>query len=150
MANLGVHVYEQATSLSTPVVADAGIPYVVGVAPSHAASSPGKAYTPVLCTSWAEAVEKLGFSYDWETYTLCEFMYSHFQLFGCQPVIFCNVFDHTRMQKAGEGRDYAVLEHRIFIPFGFVHDDKLLVTCVKKADSDKVITADNLLAEDED
>lgn len=150
MANLGVHVYEQATSLSTPVVADAGIPYVVGVAPSHAASSPGKAYTPILCTSWAEAVEKLGFSYDWETYTLCEFMYSHFQLFGCQPVIFCNVFDHTRMQKAGEGRDYAVLEHRIFIPFGFVHDDKLLVTCVKKADSDEAVTADNLLVEDED
>ena len=118
MANLGVHVYEQATSLSTPVVADAGIPYVVGVAPSHAASSPGKAYTPVLCTSWAEAVEKLGFSYDWETYTLCEFMYSHFQLFGCQPVLFCNVFDPAAMQKTGEGKDYAVSEHRISIPFG--------------------------------
>ncbi|MCI8757353.1 MAG: phage tail protein, partial [Oscillospiraceae bacterium] len=102
MANLGVHIYEQATSISTPLVADSGIPFVVGLAPSHAAASPGKAYTPILCTSWKEAVEKLGFSYDWDTYTLCEFMYSHFQLFGCQPVIFCNVFDHTKMQKAGE------------------------------------------------
>ena len=92
MANLGVHVYEQATSLSTPVVADAGIPYVVGRRPIACRIQPGKAYTPVLCTSWTEAVEKLGFSYDWETYTLCEFMYSHFQLFGCQPVLFCNVF----------------------------------------------------------
>ena len=89
MANLGVHIYEQATSVSTPLVADSGIPFVAGLAPSHAAASPGKAYTPVLCTSWKEAVEKLGFSYDWDTYTLCEFMYSHFQLFGCQPVIFC-------------------------------------------------------------
>ena len=150
MANLGVHVYEQATSLSTPVVADAGIPYVVGVAPSHAASKPGKAYTPVLCTSWAEAVEKLGFSYDWETYTLCEFMYSHFQLFGCQPVLFCNVFDPAAMQKTGEGKDYAVSEHRISIPFGFIHDEKLIVTCVKKTGSDEAVTTDDLLVEDED
>ena len=150
MANLGVHIYEQATSISTPLVADSGIPFVVGLAPSHAAASPGKAYTPILCTSWKEAVEKLGFSYDWDTYTLCEFMYSHFQLFGCQPVIFCNVFDHTKMQKAGEAKDYDVTEHKISIPFDTVHNEKLIVTCVKKTGSDDPIAEDNVLAEDED
>lgn len=46
MANLGIHIYEQATSISTPLVADSGIPFVVGIAPSHAAASPGKAYNP--------------------------------------------------------------------------------------------------------
>ncbi len=35
--NLGVHVYEQATSVSTPVTADVGVPYVVGLAPVQAA-----------------------------------------------------------------------------------------------------------------
>lgn len=38
--NLGVHVYEKATAVSTPVVADVGIPFVVGLAPTHAAASP--------------------------------------------------------------------------------------------------------------
>ena len=93
MPNLGVHVYEKTTAVSTPVVANSGIPFVVGTAPVHAAAKPAKPGVPVLCTSWTEAVEKLGFSYDWKTYSLCEFMYSHFKLFGCQPVIFCNVLD---------------------------------------------------------
>lgn len=93
MAILGVRVYEQATSVSTPNVAKVGIPFVVGTAPVQSAEKPAKSNTPVLATSWDEAVEKLGFSYDWKKYTLCEFMYSHFQLFGCQPVIFCNVMD---------------------------------------------------------
>ena len=91
MANLGVHIFEQATSVSTPKVATVGIPFVVGTAPVQSAEKPAKPNMPVLATSWNEAVEKLGFSYDWDSYTLCEFMYSHFQLFGCQPVIFCNI-----------------------------------------------------------
>ena len=61
MPNLGVHVYEKATAVSIPVVADSVIPYFVGTAPVHTAA---KHNYPVLCTSWDEAVEKLGFSYD--------------------------------------------------------------------------------------
>ena len=55
--NLGVHVYEKATAVSTPVLADVGIPFVVGAAPAHAAADPAKANVPVLATSWDEAVE---------------------------------------------------------------------------------------------
>ena len=100
MANHGVYVSEQATSVSTPVVADSGVPFVVGAAPVQSAATPAAAGVPVLCTSWAEAVEKLGYSDDWGSYPLCEFMYSHFQLFGCQPVIMCNVLDVADMKEA--------------------------------------------------
>ena len=74
--NHGVYVSQQATSVSTPVVAESGVPFVVGLAPVQAADKPAAPGTPVLCTSWSEAVEKLGYSDDWATYTLCEFMYS--------------------------------------------------------------------------
>lgn len=117
MPNLGIHVYEKATAVAIPVVADVGIPFVVGLAPAHTAAKPAKANVPVLCTSWDEAVEKLGFSYDWEKYTLCEFIYSHFQLFGCQPVIFCNVLDTSTMKKAMEAKEYDVSDHKITLPF---------------------------------
>ena len=40
------------------------------------------------------------YSDDWATYTLCEFMYSHFKLFACQPVIFCNVLDIATAKEA--------------------------------------------------
>lgn len=128
MSNLGIHVYEKATAVSTPVVANSGIPFVVGLAPSHAAAKPARANVPVLCTSWDEAVEKLGFSYDWKTYTLCEFMYSHFQLFGCQPVIFCNVLDAAAMKKPLEAKEYDVSDHKITLPFATLCDDTLTVS----------------------
>ena len=120
--NLGVHVHEKATAVSTPVLADVSIPFVVGAAPTHAASDPAKANVPVLCTSWDEAVQQLGFSYDWKKYPLCEFMYSHFQLYGCQSVVFCNVLDSTktgmRDSEAGNGKDpITVADHRALIPF---------------------------------
>ena len=117
MPNLGIHVYEKATAVTIPVVADVGIPFVVGLAPVHTAAKPAKANVPVLCTSWDEAVEKLGFSYDWKKYTLCEFIYSHFQLFGCQPVIFCNVLDTDTMKNTLEAKEYDVSDHKITLPF---------------------------------
>ena len=116
MAILGVRVYEQATSVSTPNVAKVGIPFVVGTAPVQSAEKPAKSNTPVLATSWDEAVEKLGFSYDWKKYTLCEFMYSHFQLFGAQPAIFCNVLDPAKMKAATEPKDYPVINHQVVLP----------------------------------
>ncbi len=120
--NLGVHVYENATAVSTPVLADVSIPFVVGVAPVHSASDPAKANMPVLATSWDEAVAQLGFSYDWQKYPLCEFMYSHFKLYGCQPVVFCNVLDSSRASmkdsEAGDGQTAVpVVEHQASIPF---------------------------------
>lgn len=116
MATLGVHTYEQATSVSTPNVAKVGIPFVVGTAPVHTAAKPAKANVPVLATSWEEAVEKLGFSYDWKKYTICEFMYSHFQLFGCQPVIFCNVLDPAEMKESVEPSAYLVTGRQAVLP----------------------------------
>ena len=60
MADHGVFVSQQATSVSTPVLADSGIPFAIGTAPVQSAAAPGKAGIPVLCTSWDEAVEQLG------------------------------------------------------------------------------------------
>lgn len=51
MPNLGIHVYEKATAVAIPIVADVGIPFVVGLAPVHTATKPAKANVPVLCTS---------------------------------------------------------------------------------------------------
>lgn len=85
--NHGIYVTQRATSVSTPNTADVGIPFVVGAAPLASAEKPAKAGTPVLCTSYEEAVEQLGYDEDWKTYPVCEFIYSHFKIFGCQPVV---------------------------------------------------------------
>ena len=127
MANHGVSVSEQTTSVSTPVVADSGVPFVVGAAPVHSAAAPGAPGLPVLCTSWAEAVEKLGYSEDWGSYPLCEFMYSHFQLFGCQPMIACNVLDIADMKDSEAASDVAVADHKAKLPIAAIDDENLVV-----------------------
>ena len=125
--NHGVYVSQQATSVSTPVVAESGVPFVVGLAPVQAADKPAAPGTPVLCTSWSEAVEKLGYSDDWATYTLCEFMYSHFKLFACQPVIFCNVLDIATAKEASAAADVAVTEHKVKLPIAAINDSALVI-----------------------
>lgn len=127
MANHGVYVYEIDTGVSTPVVAKTGIPFVIGRAPVQAAETPAAVGVPVLCTSWAEAVKKLGYSEDWGNYTLCEFMYSHFKLYGCQPVIFCNLLDPADMKSAVAAADKAVVDHKIMLPIAAINSAALVV-----------------------
>lgn len=115
--NHGVYVSEQGTSVSTPVVADSGIPFVVGAAPVQSAENPASAGVPVLCTSWDEAVEKLGYSDDWDNFDLCEFMYSHFKLFGCAPVIFVNALDPSSDKEAVTAAAMDVEDHQVELPF---------------------------------
>ncbi len=112
----GVTSRQQATSVLTPAVAESGIPFVVGTAPVQAAENPAAVGQPVLCTNWDEAVAKLGYSDNWQEYTLCEAMYSHFKLFSCQPIILCNVLDVANMQEEVAAADLPVVKHKISLP----------------------------------
>lgn len=93
----GVKASEVATSILTPVSTTAGLPVVFGTAPVHLTSDP-TAYVnkPVICYSWNEAVSALGYSPDWDKYTLSEVMYSEFKLYGVKPIVFINVLDPTK------------------------------------------------------
>lgn len=127
MANHGVFVSQKATSGAVPVVAQSGVPFLVGAAPVQSAETPGAAGIPILCTSWQEAVSRLGYSDDWDSYNICEFIYSHFQLFGCQPVIVCNLLDISSMKTAVPAADVAVSDHKAKLPIEAINDDKLVV-----------------------
>ena len=89
----GVYGSEVPTSIVPPARISAGLPVVFGTAPLHLAKSAAPANKPVLCYTYAEAVAQLGYHSDWESYTLCEFMKSHFALFNVAPVVFVNVLD---------------------------------------------------------
>ena len=51
-------------------------------------------------------------------------MYSHFQLFGAQPAIFCNVLDpgDADMRKPAQSKAYDVAEHRVTLPLDAIHE----------------------------
>ncbi len=94
MSNHGITILEQATSFAPPVVASAALPVFIGTAPVHRTVSPAAAVQkPIVAHSYAEAVAALGYSDDWESWTLCEAMDAQFRQFGVAPAVFINVFD---------------------------------------------------------
>ncbi|WP_298029342.1 phage tail protein [uncultured Dysosmobacter sp.] len=112
----GVSTRQVDTSVSTPVEADCGVPFVVGVAPVHTVED-GKTNEPIMCMSYAEAVSALGYSDDWQKYPICEMIYSQFQLYGVAPVVFVNVLDPTKHKETVAETKYPVADGQVLLPF---------------------------------
>lgn len=145
----GVKASEVATSVVTPVSTTAGLPVVFGTAPVHLTSDP-TAYVnkPVICYSWDEAVKALGYSADWDKYTLSEAMYSEFKLYAVSPIVFINVLDPAKHKKSVTGQELALTSG-----VGTVSDAVLLDTLVvkgTKGGSAATIDTDYTAAYDDD
>lgn len=127
----GVYVSEKAYGVSAPIVIPSGVAFVVGSAPVQAAANPAKPGIPVACGTWEDFVNAFGYSDNWESYTLCQFAYSAFKLYGISPVIFCNVLDPATMYESVEAEAMTVTEHKVVLPLEAINDANLVV---KKAD----------------
>lgn len=97
----GVTTTEIPTSLIPPVTSTPGLPVVFGTAPINLVDGVPAVNKPILAYTYAEAVQQLGYSDDFDKYTLCEFMSSHFSLFNVAPVVFINVLDPEKHNKDG-------------------------------------------------
>ena len=85
---------ETPDSYIAPQVSSAGVLVAVGTAPVNQAADPAAAVNvPVIAYSFAEAKAQLGYSDDFENYTLCQIMDNSFRKAGVGPVIFINVLD---------------------------------------------------------
>lgn len=72
----------------------------IGTAPVHMVADGGKnVNSPIVCENIAQARAKLGYSEEWEKYSLCEAMKAHFLLGGVGPVIFINVLNPAKHKK---------------------------------------------------
>ena len=72
------------------------LPVYVGTAPIQQLSDySGAINTPLLISSFDDAKSKLGYSDDWNTYTLCEAIYAHFKnpIQPIGPIVVINVLD---------------------------------------------------------
>jgi len=96
----GIKITESPTTMPMPTQAANGAVVVFGTAPVNMAADPSASVnTPILCTTYDEAVEAFGYSDDFLNYTICASIYAHFAKEGSGPVIFVNVLDpdlHTK------------------------------------------------------
>lgn len=127
----GVSILENPTSVLAAVTANSGLPVVFGTAPIHLAKDTSYVNKPFLAYSKAEAVAALGYSDNWGSYTLCEFMKSHFDLFNVSPVIFVNVLDPVAHKKTTTDNSIAITNGKS----GISQEGVLLGTLVVKLTS---------------
>ncbi len=126
----GVRVLEDETTLAVPVSGTAGLQVVIGTAPINLAKDPkATVNTPILCNSFSDCVEKLGYSDDFSAYTLCQSMYTSFKAFAISPVIFINVLDPATHTKDNAEKQYTVTNMQVHLE----EDGILLDTLVVKA-----------------
>lgn len=111
----GVRVVEEATT-DPPVVGTVGLQVVVGTAPVHLADDPeASVNVPVLCNNMQEARKKLGYSEDFESYTLCQSMYASLLTYAVAPVVFINVLDPKKHSKENPSKEYGVVNGQAVI-----------------------------------
>ena len=103
----GISTQEIPTSIVPSVTTSSGLPVVFGTAPVNMVENV-PVNKPILCFRYAEAVKQLGYSGNFEDYTLCEFMSSHFSLFNQAPIVFINVLDPKKHKKDGEPKTLTV------------------------------------------
>ena len=133
----GIKTSQAATSVSTPVVTASGIPFVVGTAPIHTVG--GKTNEIILANNYSEAAAALGYSDDWDKYTLCEFMYSHFKLYNMGPVLFVNVLDPAENKKTVPAAQYSITDNIAKLPLDAI---KSTVKVTSTAEGDVTYNAD--------
>lgn len=134
----GIKTSEQATALATPAAVSVGITFAVGTAPVY--QGEGAVNKLVYANNYAEAVAALGYSDNWEDFTLCEVMKTHFELYGVSPVIFVNVLDPAEHKESVESAEVALVDGRAELP----------ETAVKSTVVVKAASAGDALAEGTD
>lgn len=99
----GVYILEEGTALTAPITSGSSIQVVIGTAPVHMVEDPATVVNvPILANSAAEAMAALGYVDDFKNFTLCQTMYATNNLFQVSPVVYINVLDPSKHNKAME------------------------------------------------
>lgn len=129
----GAYVQEVNTTIAVPRKNETGMHVIFGTAPIHKSKDPeGAVDKLILANTYEEAVEKLGYSEDYEKYTLCQAMDAYFKIFAVGPVMLCNVLDPAKHKKDNAEKEYRVTEKQIVLDENDVLPSSVVV---KKADS---------------
>ncbi|WP_121614791.1 phage tail sheath family protein [Virgibacillus halodenitrificans] len=90
----GIRIEENPTTFDQPMQSLSSLQVVFGTAPINMAENvPGAVNTPIIASTFEEAKRKLGYSENWNSYTLCEAMDASLKRIKVGPVAFINVLD---------------------------------------------------------
>lgn len=122
----GITANESPTKLLA-TVSDGITPVYIGTAPINMCVE-RNINEPILCNSYAEAVENFGFIKDFENYTLCEAIDAHFSKFNIAPIVLINVLDTTRHKKEISQKEIVQKEKKYVLEDVGILPETLVIT----------------------
>lgn len=146
----GVYNSEIDTSLTAPIQGSAGLQVIFGTAPIHLSRDPAAAVNkPMLCYSFAECSQNVGYSDNFKDFTLCQSIDACFRVFNIAPIILVNVLDpkkasHTTVNAA---EDCPVVDGQVVYTKPYTLLDTLVV---KNGDAELVAESDYIATHDND
>ncbi|MGB8452731.1 MAG: phage tail sheath family protein [Anaerocolumna sp.] len=124
----GIISSEVATQIAKPATIESAIGVVIGTAPVNLLSNPyGAVNVPILISNFNEAAEKIGFTYDFKNYTICQSIYSRFVVFKMSPLVVINVLDPAKHKTDIADAAFTVANGKISIDAQGILLDKVAV-----------------------
>ena len=145
----GVYNSEIDTSLTAPIQGSAALQVIFGTAPIHLSDDPAAAVNkPMLCYSFKECQQNVGYSDNFQDFTLCQSIDACFRVFNVAPIILVNVLDPRKSAhvKENAAEDCAVVDGQIIYTKPYVLRDTLEIKdgeTVLERDTDYVAQHDN-------
>lgn len=134
----GITITEKNMTPTAPRPPAYSTPFFIGTAPVNLVANP-LVNVPLLVRSYEEAVSKVGFSYDFENFSLCEAIHSHFVLHGLgSPMIIANILNPDKHFEAVTASVKPVIKRALTIEEQGVIANSVVV---KSSDSANTYTA---------
>lgn len=126
--NHGIISSERATAIERPSSIESAIGVVFGTAPVNMLKDPYAAVNvPILLSNYNDVLTKVGFSFDFKRYTLCQSIYSRFLKFKMAPIVVINVLDPAIHNKEVAEEEYVIVNNKINIDKQGILLDKIVV-----------------------
>ena len=120
----------------------AGLQVVIGTAPVNRLKDPSTAVNvPIRVRSFEEAEELLGYSDNWDSYTLCPNMYASFKEYGLENVVYINVLDPATHKKENAEEEVRVKDKQAV----YGKDDVIRGTVIVKNDTAQLAEGEDYL-----
>ena len=127
----GITTARKATAINAPITSTANVTVVIGTAPVNMAADPYKAANvPVVAYSKADADAKMGWSENFEKYTIMQSVYAAFNVFAVAPLVMINVLDPNKEEHitAVTGTECPVSNKKAFIDVEGILLDTVTIT----------------------
>jgi len=121
----GTYADLQPTQDFIPLPGVATLPVYIGVLPIHQLIDySGKVNQPILVQSFSDAQQKVGYSDNWDDFSLCEAVYAHFKnsIQAVGPIVLINVLDPDSHQTPDQSAEVALVNGQ-----GYINNNKVIL-----------------------